>query len=84
MAELQALLTFEGLPEDWLARTRYLEFGQTRDRVQYNEYKQIGYPKLTPNGRPFLEQRPPLPPASQVLTDRRMPNDPRPPFVPKK
>ena len=81
MAELRALLTWDGLPSDWADRTRYLEFGTTRDNVQYNEYKHIGYPKLNQGGRPFMEQRRPLPPATQVLKDPRMPNDPRPPFV---
>lgn len=80
MAELKALLTIDGLPADWEHRTRYLEFGQTLDGVQYNEYKHIGYPKLNNYGRPFLEQRRPLPPASQVLSDRKLPAWTRPPF----
>jgi len=72
--ELKALLTMEGLPPDWANRTRYLEFGKVAGR-DYNEYKVVGYP-----GRVEMQQRRPLPPASQVLTDRRLPSDGRPPF----
>ncbi len=82
LAELKALLTFDGLPPDWSNRTRYLEFGSVGG-TNYNEYKNIGYPKKDDRGKPFLEQRRPLPAATQVLTDSRMPSDARPPFEEK-
>ena len=79
LAELKALLTFDGLPRNWSDRTRYLEFGKLKEGPLagslYNEYLNAGYP----NKR--LEKRRPLPPATQVLrAGPETPADPRPPF----
>lgn len=83
LKELLAMLRWRGLPTDWLARTRYLEFGkvinpQTAGEFDYNEYLRTGYP-----GRVELQKRRPLPPATQVLeAGPAMPNDPKPEFLP--
>jgi hypothetical protein len=75
MQELRALLRFDGLPADWVHRTRYLEFGRLRGGGLYNEYQHVGHPHRD------LQKRRPLPPAAQVLEGgSAIPNDPRPPF----
>jgi hypothetical protein len=77
MKELHALLQIEGLPPNWLNRTRSLQFDKVDGR-SYNEYLQVGYPD-----RPELQKRRPLPPASQVVSgDPAVPDDPLPPFDP--
>lgn len=73
--ELRAILRYDGLPTDWLDRTRYLEFGKVPEGYIYNEYQSVGYPR-----RRELQKRRPLPPASQVVSDAKLPSDPRPRF----
>jgi CRISPR-associated protein (TIGR03986 family) len=64
LAELKALLTFDGLPDRWLERTRYLEFGKV-GATQYNEYTHVWYQE--DRDRPRISKRRPLPRATQVL-----------------
>jgi hypothetical protein len=70
LSELKALLEYEKHLDKWAERTRYLEFGRVDGRL-LNEY-------LRP------DKRRPLPPATQVLTDTRLPNDRRPAFEKKR
>lgn len=87
LAELKALLTYDGLPEDknrWNAMTRYLEFGSVSiagnpPDFLYNEYTHVDHavgswppPVRKGKRRPSrLEPRRPLPPASQVLEEAK-------------
>ncbi|HET6842928.1 MAG TPA: TIGR03986 family CRISPR-associated RAMP protein [Candidatus Angelobacter sp.] len=95
LGELRALLSWKEFQSEqersrWLARTRYMAFGSVMERKPWgdpeswtllNEYKQSGYPE-----RPELKPRRPLPPAWQVanLTDQNIPEDPAPPWIPRK
>jgi hypothetical protein len=82
--ELKSLLTWKQEWNDhpaqrelWLGKTRYLGFGSVEappGRVQsYNEYKNLDY-----KNPPTLGNRRPLPPASQVLNEQIVPDDPQP------